>query len=457
MFLERFHEPRLGHASCLLGSESAGAAIVVDPRRDVEGYLRAAGERGVRITHLLDTHGHNDYLSGLAELASRTEAEVLASAHGEVQYDHRPVKDGATIEVGEALLEVLHTPGHTPEHIGLLVFDTSVTSDEPAILLSGGSLLVGDVARPDLLGGPEEVAEAARAMCRTLAERILTLPDHVEVFPTHVAGSLCAGSIGARLSTTIGFERRTNPSLVGIATGEVVEDCLDMEHLPAVPPYWGRMRPQNLAGVALLGPVDPPSALLPDAVEALAGQGATVVDTRDYAAFGAAHVPGALNVGLGGSFPTWAGTVLEEGARVVLVADGPHQAMEATWHLLRIGYDRPVGWLPFDAWRTSGRAVAAFPVITIQDLRERLDELRVLDVRQPAEWEAGHIEGAIHITGAEILERIEEIPREVTAVVCSSGYRSGVSASVLARAGRPVANVMGGMTAWEAAGFPTTR
>lgn len=457
MFLDRFHEEKLGHASYLVGSQDAGEALLVDPRRDIEPYLEVAELRGVRIALALDTHAHNDYLSGLAEIGARTEAEILASAHGEARYPHRPVKDGQTLEVGEVLLEVLHTPGHTPEHVAMVVRDASVDETEPLMLLSGGSLLVGDVARPDLLGGAEEAREAVRVLCRTLEERLLTLPDHVEVHPTHVSGSLCAGGIGSRLTTTIGYERRTNPVLARADS----EDCLSPEDLPAVPPYWRRMRPRNLDGVELLGPVEPPPALSPEDVASHLSGGALVLDTRTPEAFAEGHVPGALSAGLDGSFPTWAGTVLPEGARTVLVLEDPERRMEATWHLLRIGYDAPVGWLAggMEAWRGAGRDVRRMPVMDVHELRRRVGELAVLDVRQPGEWRAGHIAGATHVTGAELEDRLDEVPsRRPLAMLCGSGYRSSASASLLLRRGfDDVWNVLGGSAAWDAAGYPTTR
>ncbi|HEX6206998.1 MAG TPA: rhodanese-like domain-containing protein [Actinomycetota bacterium] len=455
MFLERFHEEKLGHASYLVGSQDEGEALLVDPRRDVDPYLEAADRRGVRIGCALDTHGHNDYLSGLSEIAARTEAEILASAHGEARYPHRPLKDGQSLEVGEVVVEAMHTPGHTPEHLALLVRDASVDELEPLMLLSGGSLLVGDVARPDLLGGRDEAVEAARVLCRTLEERILTLPDHVEVHPTHVSGSLCAGSIGSRLTTTIGYERRTNPSLAR------PEDCVSLEDLPAVPPYWRRMRSQNLEGVPLLGTVAPPPAFRPEEVERRLAEGALALDARAPEAFAEGHIPGALSAGLDGSFPTWAGTVLPEGARVVLVLDDPGRVMEAAWHLLRIGYDPPLGYLEdgMEAWRAEGRPVREMPVVDVHELRRRLDDVAVLDVRQPGEWRDGHIAGATHVTGAELQRRLDEVPsRRPLAVLCGTGYRSSASASLLLREGfDDVWNVLGGSAAWDAAGYPTVR
>jgi hydroxyacylglutathione hydrolase len=209
MFLQQFHLESLGHASYLLADESSGEALVVDPRRDVDAYLETARARGLRIAHAIDTHAHNDYLSGISEIVVRAPGvAALASAYGEFGYPHRPVAGGDVVEVGDVAVEILHTPGHTPEHVSLLVRDRSV-ADEPALLLSGGALLVGDVARPDLLGDPVATREHAEVMCDMLRTTVLALPDHVEVYPTHVAGSLCGGTIGARLSTTIGYERRT--------------------------------------------------------------------------------------------------------------------------------------------------------------------------------------------------------------------------------------------------------
>jgi hydroxyacylglutathione hydrolase len=354
---------------------------------------------------------------------------------------------------------VRHTPGHTPEHVSLVVHDRE-QGDEPALLLSGGALLVGDLARPDLLGGEAQAREAARAFCRTIQDRILTLPDHVEVWPTHVAGSLCGGSIGSRLSTTVGYERRTNAILARVTDAEgFVRECIRLDDLPAVPPYWKRMRAHNLEGVERLGVLPEPPALDPAAFARAAASEAVVVDVRSPEAFGGGHVPGALNVGLGSSFPTWAGTVLPAGTRALLVLDDPAQLPTVTWHLLRIGYPPPAGWLAggMFAWRTAARPLARLEQRTVHELAGQLDRVQVLDVRQPAERAAGHIPGSTFITGAELPERLDEVPDGPVAVVCGSGYRSSVSASLLAADGRDDAvNVLGGMSAWTAADLPTT-
>jgi hydroxyacylglutathione hydrolase len=460
VFFRQFFLESLGHASYLVGSEETGEALVLDPQRQVDDYFAVARSQGMRVRYGIDSHGHNDYLSGLAELTSRQRVTVLGSAEADLGYDHRPVRDGEMIEMGEVGVEVLHTPGHTPEHISLLVYDRSA-GDEPTMLLSGGALLVGDLARPDLLGSRDDAQRAAKRFCQTIQEKILTLPDHVEVFPTHVAGSLCGGNIGSRLSTTVGYERRTNAVLSQVDSAEgFVTECIRLDNLPAVPPYWRRMRPQNMAGVPLLGVLGEPPALPPDDFAAAHAGGAILLDTRAPEAFGAAHIPGALNVGLGSSFATWAGTVLPADARVLLLLDRPDDLWEATWQLLRVGYAVPAGWLAggMMAWRTAARPLAAIPQITVHELDARLAraEVQVLDVRQPAEWAEGHILDATFITGAELRGRLDDVPdAAVIATVCGSGYRSSVAASLLAAHGRAVVNVLGGMTAWKNAGYPT--
>ena len=460
MFFKQFHLEALGHASYLIGSDRTGEALVVDPRRDVDAYFTAARDRGLRISHAVDTHGHNDYLSGITEVAARGDVEVLASAEGRYGYEHRPVFDGEVVQLGELAVQFIHTPGHTPEHLSLLLHDRSA-GDEPAILLSGGALLVGDLARPDLLGGPEEAKQAAKVFCCMIQEKLLRLPDYIEVFPTHVAGSLCGGNIGSRLSTTLGYEKRTNPILSRVASSDhFVDECLRIDNLPAVPPYWRRMRRQNLDGPPLVGLLAEPPALPPADIEKRQAGGAVVLDCRDAGAFAGGHIPGALNVGLGTAFPTWAGTVLPTDADVLVVLDAPSDLPEVVWHLLRIGYRPPAGWLAggMMAWRTSGRPVDVLRQMTVAELhgaRERGD-LSVLDVRQPAEWAAGRVPGAVFITGAELPARLDDVPDGPVAVVCGSGFRSSVAASLLAHHGRgDVVNVVGGMSAWNASGFPT--
>ncbi len=461
MYFKQFYLESLGHASYLLGDVAKGTALVLDPRRDVDIYFDDARAHGMRIAYAIDTHGHNDYLTGIREVAARQDVDVLGYEEASIGYPHRSVADGEVLDMGDVGIEVVHTPGHTPEHVSLLVYDRS-SGDEPTFLLSGGALLVGDIARPDLLGGADEARRAATTFCRTIQEKILwRLPDHVEVFPTHVAGSLCGGNIGSRLSTTVGYERKTNSVLSRVSSSEqFVEECIRLDNLPAVPPYWRRMRRQNLDGPDLLGVLREPPALSPEAfAEARAG-GVTVLDARSPEAFAGGHIPGALNVGLGSGFATWAGTVLPPGDNVLVVLAEPGDLWELTWQLLRIGYEPPTGWLAggVRAWSTAGGEITTAEETGAPALREGLarGEVDVLDVRQPAEWAGGHIEGATFLTGAEVPDRLDDVPSgKPLVVVCGSGFRSAVMASWLrSRGWRDVSNLLGGMSAWRKAGFP---
>lgn len=459
MIFKQFYLESLGHASYLIGSEETGEALVFDARRDVDPYFEEARRRGMTIRYAADSHQHNDYLSGICELAQRGPVELLAAAGAGQEYRARALEDGARLEMGEVVFEVMHTPGHTPEHISLLVTDRS-RGEVPALLLSGGALLVGDVARPDLLGGAAETERNAHALCRTLWEKILTLPDFVEVYPTHVAGSLCGGHIGSRLSTTIGYERRLNRLLAALQSApDSALRHLDLKHLPAVPPYWRRMHSQNRAGPAPLGVLAEPPALSVAAFERLRADGAVVLDCRAPEAF-AIHIPGALSVGLGPAFSTWVGTVVPPAVALVLVLERADDLWEACWQLLRIGYDLPAGWLAggMQAWRGAGMPVAGmtfWSVLELQRQREARRDLFILDVRQPREWADGHIRDAHFITGAELPARIDEVPKDrPVAVICGTGYRSTVAASLLLREGyEQVASVLGGMQAWQRLGL----
>lgn len=462
MFFKQFYLESLGHASYFVGSEETGEALVLDVRRDVESYFETARREGMRIRYACDTHQHNDYLSGICELPQREDVKLLAGARAELGYQVRGMQHGERLEMGEVEFEFRHTPGHTPEHISLVVTDRSRGS-EPAMLMSGGALLVGDLARPDLLGGEAETRRQAASFCKTLQEQILTLPDFVQVYPTHVAGSLCGGHIGSRLSTTVGYERRMNRLLAQLSDSETFsEQCLDLQDLPSVPPYWPRMRRLNSEGPPPLGVLADPPPLGVSEFERQRRQGALVLDCRSPEGF-AAHIPGAVNVGLGNAFPVWAGSVLPYDRPVLLVLESADQLWEVCWHLLRIGYELPIGWLAdgMMAWRTAGMPLDFVPQLSVRELQQGLGqrpEIQVVDVRQPAEWHAGHIEGALHISGAEFVERLDEIPRQrPVAMICGSGYRSSVAASLLKRAGHDrVYNVLGGMTGWQAESLPVT-
>ena len=462
MIFRPFYYYDLGCAAYLFGCGGQGLGAVVDPQaHDVENYLSLASSKGLRITHVIDTHVHADHRSGGRTLAEKAGASYCLHRSADVSFAFTGLDDGQVIELGNTVMRVLHTPGHTPDSICAVVTDRS-RGKEPALLLSGGALLVGDVARPDLLGSKEDTEKYAAATCRTLQEKILTLPDFVEVYPTHVAGSLCGGSIGSRLSTTIGYERRLNKILAELDQQEkFVRSCLNLKELPAVPPYWPRMRRLNQAGPPPLGMLAQPPALSSDEFERRARDGGVVLDCRSAEAF-AAHIPKALNVGIGSSFATWAGTVLPPEKVILLVLESANDLWEICWQLLRIGYELPVGWLAggMFRWRTAGKPIEKLPQIDVWMLQDRLKnggDALVLDVRQPKEWHSGHIRGALHITGAELPRRIDEVPKQrPIAAICGSGYRSSVAASLLQTSGyKDVVNVLGGMNAWNKAGMPT--
>jgi hydroxyacylglutathione hydrolase len=461
VIFKQFYEPSLGHASYLVGSEETGEALVLDVRRDVDDYYRFARDQDLRVAYAADTHQHNDYLTGITQLESRGPLELLSGARAELGYTTTPLQDAERLTMGEVEFEVMHTPGHTPEHISLLVRDHS-RGDEPLMLLSGGALLVADVARPDLLGDEAQKRQNAQAMCKTLREKILPLPDHLLVYPTHVAGSLCGGNIGSMLVTTIGYERRLNDMLLHLDRDEEFEkQCLDLETLPTVPPYWRRMRRQNQEGPALLSTLTEPPALQADEFARRIDQGAVVVDCRSPEAFGGGHIPGSLNVGAGTAFPTWAGSVLPPDQDLLLVVDGARDLWDIVWKLLRIGYREPVGWLAggIQSWHTNAQPLTFLPQWRPEQLeanRRDNSDLFILDVRQPAEWSDGHVPGAHYISGGDLPQRSDDVPKDrPVAIYCGTGYRSSVAASLLRRNGhREVYNVIGGFSAWQAAALP---
>jgi len=458
MIFQQFYLESLGHASYFIGAESSGEALVVDARRDAGIYIDEARKQGMRIRYVIDTHQHNDYVSGIRELASRAGAEILAGAEAALGYTARRLAHGEKIVMGEVVIEVIHTPGHTPEHICLLLTDLS-RGDVSTMLLSGGLLLVGDVARPDLYGGAEKTASNARDLFHSLHDKVLRLPDHVEVCPTHVAGSLCGGNIGSRLTTTIGYERILNKWLHDADAEIFVSNSIRKENLPSVPPYWQHMRKINQDGPPILGVLSEPTALGVKEFDRLRKEGMHILDCRSPEAF-SAHIPGALNAGYGSSFSTWAGTVLPFGAPYLLVLQRYQDLWDICWHLLRIGYELPRGWLAGGMleWRASAGEIQIMPQWTVSNLNDEMalrKDLFVLDVRQPREWASGHIEKAVHVTGAEVLAKLDEIPRNnPIAVVCGSGYRSSAVASILQNRGyAQVYNVLGGMGAWKKSGF----
>jgi hydroxyacylglutathione hydrolase len=450
----------LGHLSTLIADEAAGVAAVVDPRRDVDIYLDAARAADLRITHVVETHLHNDYVSGGRELATLIGATHVIGAGAGLAHDHQPARDGDAFEVGTVTFRTLDTPGHTPEHVSYEVADAS-RSDEPFLLLTGGSLLVGAVGRTDLLGADTALPYAA-AMYHSLHEVLLPHEDSVMVYPTHGAGSLCSTGIASTSWSTIGYERRHDPLLAPMEVDAFARALLAGQ--PTIPRYFARMRPINQAGPALLGGVVP--AVVPlfgDDLEAALGRGATVVDARPAAAHARQHVPGSLSIPAGTSFGTWLGWVVEPDAPIILIVNDVADLDDLARQALRIGYDSIIGYVDggFEAWRRAGRPVEDGVAIDIDALASDLsaggpEAPVVIDVRQAAEFEAGHVPGAVHIGAGELSEVLDRLPRDrEIALICASGYRSSVAASLLRAGGfERAAAVAGGTPDWAARGYP---
>ncbi len=457
MLLHQFYLGCLAQASYLIGSE--GEAAVVDPRRDVDLYLAFAEERGLRIRYVIETHLHADFVSGHRELALRTGAEIVIGAAAAASFPHRGVRDGDELRLGSVRLRFLETPGHTPEGVCVLVFDPA-EAQEPAHVLTGDTLFVGDVGRPDLAGGSGWTAERmAAAMYDTLHGKLLPLPDGVEVWPAHGAGSLCGKNLSKDTSSTIGRERRTNPALQPMDREAFVR-MLTADQ-PEVPRYFPMDVELNRNGAPPLAGRPAPRPLAPAAFAEAAAGGAQVVDVRRSAAFGAEHVAGAVNVDLDGQFAAWCGALLDPGRDILLVADDAAGAAQAAMRLARVGLERVEGFLDggVAAWRAAGLPCSAVPQWDVQQLAARGPEWRVLDVRRPGEHEGAHVPGALNLPLDRLERGLDGLDREAPwAVICAGGYRSSSACGLLLRAGfRRIVNVQGGTSAWIAAGLPTAR
>jgi hydroxyacylglutathione hydrolase len=459
MEFEQIYLGCLAQASYLIGSD--GEAVIVDPTRDVDEYIRKADEKGLRIRYVVETHLHADFVSGHRELAERTGAEIVIGARAGATFPHRGVADGDEVRIGRVVLRFLETPGHTPESLSVLVVDTE-RSPEPRMVLTGDTLFIGDVGRPDLVGirglTPEHMAGR---LYDSLHEKLLTLPDAVEVYPAHGAGSLCGKNISKETWSTIGEQRRTNHALQPMSRDAFIQKMT--VDLPEQPRYFGMDVEINRRGAAALASRESPPALDAEAFAARADAGAAVVDVRSDVEFGAGHVPGSLNVGLGGQFASWAGTLLDPARPVLIVAVDDDRVAEAVMRLARVGLENVTGSLAggVEAWRATGRPLATIAQITVGDLRSLLGkgDLQVVDVRRAGEYAGGHVPGAVHVPLDRLTQESARLdPLRPTAVICAGGYRSSVASSVLAGRGfADLRNVMGGTGAWVAAGYDVER
>lgn len=450
MLLEQFFDRGLGHASYLVADPDEGNAFLVDPDRDVDAYLDAASRLGVLITHSFETHVHNDYVAGTPVLAALRPITAVTGAETHVAYPHHAMADGDALDVGALRVRAVATPGHTPEHTAYLVSDLT-RADDPFLLFSGGALLVGHIARVDLLG-PDLAERLARDAYETLRERVLTLPDHIAVFPTHGGGSACTSSnVSAWRWTTLGFERRHNEA-ARAAVGEFASfrEVIGRA-LPVAPAYYPHVRALNHRGAPAADRA--PLPLLRDPL----GADVTLIDPRPPHVFAAGHRRGAINVVGNESFATRAGSVIPFDAPIVLLTTDDERADRLRAQLATIGFDEVRGMaepLP-DTGEELGR-------VRLVDAREasRMSEggVPLLDVREVAEWDEGHAPRAIHIPFALLERSLDAVPTATEVIVyCASGQRSSIAASLLERHGIASANLRGGLEAWRAAGLPTVR
>ncbi len=455
--VERFYLGCLAHASYMLGSE--GVAAIVDPQRDVDIYLEAASSKGWKIEHIIETHVHADFVSGHRELAERTGAQIYIGADAGAEFSHVAVRDGDKICFGQCSLEFLQTPGHTIESICIVMRDRSLP-ERPAIVFTGDTLFVGDVGRPDLSPGhtPQELAAA---LYQSLHEKLLTLPDDTEIYPAHGAGSLCGRHMSSESSSTIGRQRQSNYALMARNSEEFVHLLTD--NMASAPEYFAKEVDLNRKGAAHVSQLPVLMPLAPVDVLRLQSEGAVLVDTRPSNQFAAAHVPGSVHIALTGQYASWAARILGLDTRLIIVGEDPDHVRESQLRLARVGMETIVGYAEngVAGWVRSGHSLESIPQIAARDLADLLHDgepIAVLDVREPAEVESGMIEGALAISLGELRLRAPELdPGKLIVVHCKGGYRSSIATSLLRRAGfREIANLIGGLDAWKAAGLPCT-
>ena len=448
----------IAELSYLVGDDDEGVAAIFDPRADVDVYIDMAREAGVAITHIFETHIHADLVSGSRELCARVEsAKIYNSSEGGAEYgfDREKVTDGDRFEFGDLVVTARHTPGHTPEHLSYLLADVD-HPHEPWGILTGDSLFVSSAGRPDLLG-EKHTKQLAEQQFHTLRDFYLKMPDHVMIYPNHGAGSPCGADIGARLSSTIGYERKFNKFLQ-FADAKTFTDFA-INTAPPVPHYYPVMKRVNAQGPQILGnlprvPALPPKAFK-DAIEKKAG---VLVDTRMMLAFGGGHIPGALNIGGSPILSIWAGWMLDADQPILLVLESDDDLERTVRLFVRTGYTKFAGYLTggMKAWDAAGFPLERIGQMSVHELNERNSSLQVLDVRSPGEWKRGHVPGARHIFVPELRDRINELDQnKPTAVYCGSGYRASIATSILKPLGfKELWNVPGSWEAWKKAQLP---
>ena len=450
MDFKQFYLGCLSHASYYLGS--ANEAAIIDPQRDVQQYLDMASANGQSIRYIIETHSHADFVSGHVELAARTGAEIIYGQRANTQFPTHKVTDGDELMVGDIKLSFLETPGHTPEGITIVAEDTSDNS-APLKMFTGDTLFIGDVGRPDLIGSKGfTAAEMGSMLYDSLHNSILGYPDDTEVYPAHGAGSLCGKSLSKETWSTLGEQRRFNYALQPMSKEEFVKIVASDQ--PEVPMYFPRSAAKNLEGSRPLTDLSPPTELSTDEVLAFDG---VVIDVRQNSSYGAGHIPNSINIGLGGQFASWAGTLIPIGTNIAVVADSRAEVDEAVMRLARVGHDTVRGFMLTGSYTGERKMVPQLSVNEVYDLTSGGEHFQFLDVRRVAEHAAGHARNTVNIPLNKIGSEFEQLdPALPTYVICQGGYRSSIGTSILENAGfQDLFNVTGGTAAWIAEALPT--
>ncbi|HEX8737749.1 MAG TPA: MBL fold metallo-hydrolase [Pyrinomonadaceae bacterium] len=455
MNFKQFYLGCLAHASYYIGSGEEAA--IVDPQRDVSQYLAEAEANGQRVRYIIETHLHADFVSGHAELAARCGAQIVFGEKAKAELEHLAVKDGDELSVGRVKLRILETPGHTPEGISILVEDAE-NENEPKKVLTGDTLFIGDVGRPDLAGGAGfSAAQMAEMLYDSLHEKLLKLPDETEVYPAHGAGSLCGKNMSKETWSTVGQQRKLNYALQPMTKADFVR--MMTECVPEMPSYFPKSVVRNRSGASGLEAIEKPLALSAEEIRSFEG---LVLDVRSADDFGAGHVPNALNIGLGGQFASWAGTLIEIGTPIAVVAESEEKVDEAVTRLARVGIESVRGFLEggIEAWKNAGFEAKTIEQISVREARKRLAETpdaQFVDVRRAGEYESGHAPKALNLTLSDLDKLTDKLDASrPTYVICQGGYRSSAATSILERKGfQEIYNIAGGTAAWIKEGLET--
>lgn len=457
LVFEQIYTEGLAQLSYLVGDDSAGVAAVIDPRRDVDVYLQMARSRRVRISHIIETHIHADFVSGARELQARIGAPIYGGKSSDYQFELNPLSEGDELHLGSISFRILHTPGHSPEHICLLISDTQQGS-EPFGIITGDTLFNLDVGRPDLSKTGREREQTAQ-LYHTLFDKLIPLGDRVEIYPCHGAGSACGKSIGDRRQSTIGNERIFNPALKDRSEQDFIEWVLG--DMPEAPRHYFRLKKVNAQGPPVLGCIPTPPPMSPQEFQTqMQDENTIVIDTRSILAFGGGHIRGAINIAFGTSFPTWIGWTIDPEKNILLVVENHRDVALVVEQLFRIGYDNLGGYLRngMTAWQATGlplQHLGEWSVLELDQYREN-PNITILDVRSDNEYTSGAIPEAKHIYLPHLEEHLDQLDKNQTiATYCGSGYRASIAASVLKKHGfEKVVNIPGSWSGWKHADLP---